>query len=94
MFSLFDTYVSSILNYVCEVWGTHKAHDVEKVHLDFCKNILGVTRRTNDVMVYIETGRIPLRFVRLIRMFKFWFKLFASENCILREIYSVMLIEY
>ena len=41
-------------------------------------------------MVYIETGRLPLRFVRLIRMFKFWFKLLTSENCILREIYSVM----
>ena len=93
MFSLFDTYVSSILNYGCEVWGSHKAHDVEKVHLDFCKNILGVTRRTNNVMVYIETGRLPLRFVRLIRMFKFWFKLLTSENCILREIYSAMLIE-
>ena len=37
MFSLFDTYVSSILNYGCEVWGSHKAHDVEKVHLDFVK---------------------------------------------------------
>ena len=90
MFSLFDTYVSSILNYGCEVWGSHRAHDIEKVHLDFCKNILGVTRRTNNVMVYIETGRLPLRFVRLIRMFKFWFKLLTSENCILREIYSVM----
>ena len=63
-----NSYVSSILNYGCEVWGSHKAHDVEKVHLDFCKNILGVTRRTNNVMVYIETGRLPLRFVRLIRM--------------------------
>jgi hypothetical protein len=28
--SVFDTYVNSILNYGCEIWGFHKAKDVEK----------------------------------------------------------------
>ena len=42
LFSLFDTYVASILLYGCEVWGSHAGNDVEKVHLDFCKNVLGV----------------------------------------------------
>ena len=41
-------------------------------------------------MIYIETGRLPPRFVWIIRMFKFWFKLLTLENCILREIHSVM----
>ena len=31
----FDTYVSSILNYGCEVWGYHKADDVEKAHINY-----------------------------------------------------------
>ena len=35
--SLFDTYVGSVANYGCEVWGLHPAKDIEKVHLDFCK---------------------------------------------------------
>jgi uncharacterized protein YutD len=42
LLSLFDTYVRSIANYGCEVWGTHSAPDIEKVHMDFCKSILGV----------------------------------------------------
>ena len=40
--SVFDTYVNSILNYGSEVWGLHKAPDVEKVHSSFCKTLLGV----------------------------------------------------
>ena len=30
LFSLFDTYVASILLYGCEVWGSHAGNDVEK----------------------------------------------------------------
>ena len=37
MLSLFDTYVNSILMYGAEIWGVHKAPQIEKVHLDFCK---------------------------------------------------------
>ena len=35
LISLFDTYVASIFNYGCEVWGSHYANDVEKVHLEY-----------------------------------------------------------
>ena len=45
LFSLFDTYVESILLYGCEVWGSHAGTRVEKVHLDFCKNVLGVKKK-------------------------------------------------
>ena len=33
--SVFDTYVDSILSYSSEIWGFHKAPDVEKIHIDF-----------------------------------------------------------
>ena len=49
--SLFDTYVGSVANYGCEVWGLHPAKDIEKVHLDFCKKILGVKKSTVSMMV-------------------------------------------
>lgn len=35
MLSLFDTYVASILNYSCEVWGNHKCDDIELVQMKF-----------------------------------------------------------
>ena len=58
--SLFDTYVCSILSYGCEVWGYHKGPDIQKMHLDFLRNGLRVRRNTNRVMLYFETGRMPL----------------------------------
>lgn len=90
MFSLFDTYVSSILNYGCEVWGNHSARDIEKIHLEFIKNVLCVRKNTNTSMVYFETGRLPLKIVRYFRIFKFWFKLLQSRNCIIRSCYDKM----
>ena len=53
----------------------HRAPDIEKVHLEFLKSVLGVRRNTNTTMIYFETGRLPLYHVRILRMFKFWFKL-------------------
>jgi hypothetical protein len=39
LLSLFDTYVKSIVNYGCEVWGFHKGVDIETLHLSFLKSI-------------------------------------------------------
>ena len=33
--SLFDTYISSVLQYASEIWGNHRSNCVEKVQLDF-----------------------------------------------------------
>ena len=37
---LFDSLVSSILLYASEVWRFENKESIEKVHLQFCKNIL------------------------------------------------------
>ena len=42
LLSLFDCYSGGIVNYVSEIWGTHKENTVEKLHLEFCKQMLGV----------------------------------------------------
>jgi hypothetical protein len=39
LLSLFDTYVNSIVNYGCEVWGFHKGVNIETLHLSFLKSI-------------------------------------------------------
>ena len=33
MLSLFDSYVGSVLNYECGIWGFHYSKDVENVQL-------------------------------------------------------------
>ena len=88
---VFDTYVSSVLNYGCEVWGFNMAKDVEKIHTDFCKRILKVRNCTPHFMLYAELGRFPLLISRKIRIVKYWIKLLNTENIILKSLYEDML---
>ena len=92
LLSLFDTYVSSIANYGYEIWGLHSSPDIEKVHLDYCKNILGVKRPNS--MVYCELGRLPLIFMRKVRIVKYWLKLQHTNNCILKASWYFLFNEF
>ena len=62
--SLFDTLVTPILSFGCELWsvvGTKtELEDLEKVHLSFLKMLLGVPVRTKTLHVLAEFGRFPL----------------------------------
>jgi hypothetical protein len=62
------------------LWGFYKSADVEKVHLNFCKNVLGVGKKTSNNMVYFELGRLPLNVKMKLRIFKYWIKLKTTEN--------------
>ena len=60
LMSLFDTYISYILSYGCETWGSHKGEDIEKVHINLLKRTLKVRRAAANVMVYFELRRVPM----------------------------------
>ena len=45
-FKLSDCLVGSVLTYASEVWVFYKAPDVERLHMRFCRNILGVKKST------------------------------------------------
>ena len=49
---LFDAFVTPILYYGCEVSGFTNANTLEKLHLKFCKTILGVRQSTCNAAVY------------------------------------------
>ena len=91
LLSLFDTYVSPVLNYCSEIWGYMKAQEVEKIHTMFLKRLLGVKRSTSNDRIYCETGRLPLIVNRKFNMLKYWLKLTRNENCILKNIYEFTL---
>lgn len=48
MLSLFETYVKGILSYGCEVCGSHKANDNDKVFIKFCRRLLRVKSNLNQ----------------------------------------------
>ena len=66
---LFDCVISPILLYCSEVWGAFHYTDydrwdnniIEKIHLSFCKHLLGVNRSTTNILVRGELGRFPLK---------------------------------
>ena len=88
--AVFDTYINSILSYGSEVWGFHKASDVEKIHLSYLKKVLGVKRSCSNALVYFELGRFPLCITRKLKIFKYLQKIRSSDNCILKSCYDEM----
>ena len=88
MLNLFNAYVSSILNYNCEVRGFMKADNIERVHRKFCKRILNVKMSKNSLSLYAEVGRFPLYLDRYVRIVIFFLKLYTVKqgNCILKYI--------
>ena len=85
---LFDSFVSSSLNYSSPLWGFAKCKDIERVHLKFCKSILGVKQTTCTTTIYCELGRYPLYVQRYVQIIKYWLKIIRSSNIILSSVYD------
>ena len=50
-------------------------NDAEKLHLKFCKRILGVHLKSTNLAVYVELGRMPLSTQMCTRIAKFWLRI-------------------
>ena len=60
---LFDTLVKPILLYGSDFWGCLKPprnNPIENLHMQFCRQILGVQKNTTNNGVLLEIGRTPL----------------------------------
>ena len=89
---LFDKLVTPILNYGSEVWGFSQAKQIERIHMLFCKQLLGVKTSTQNDFIYGELGRTNYYARRIYIIIKFWFKvLFAEDRKYISQIYRVML---
>ena len=62
---------------------------VEKIHIKFCKFIIGVNKRAVNLAVKGELGRFPVSFSCIIQAFKYWHHLQETSNSLLREAASV-----
>ena len=60
MFNLFDSFVLSIINYGCNVWGFYTAVNIERVHRKFCIWLINVKMPTNNLSLAGESDRFPL----------------------------------
>lgn len=89
---LFDTYVKPILLYGVGIWGMAKEsiNSIEKVHLKYLKQMLGVKRTTNSDMVYGETGHMPLYVCAHTQMINYFMRLsnMTGQNCLVRKVFD------
>ena len=89
---LFDKLVTPVLNYGSEIWGFCQAKQIERTHMMFCKQLLGVKTSTQNDFIYGEFGRIDYYSRRLYIIIKYWFKILqASDRKNTKVIYRLML---
>ena len=58
---LFVKFITPILTDGGEIWGFSKPVQQVRVHLQFCKKLLGIKRSNQNAFVYGELGREPLQ---------------------------------
>ena len=88
-FKLFDSMVLPILCYGSEIWGFHKAPDIERVHIRYLKQILSVRQQTTNAAVYGEVGRFPLNVVRNVRLLSYWLRVSKHPQSLPYKLYSM-----
>ena len=76
--NLFDKLVTPFFNYGSEVWGFCKANQIERVHLQFCKKLLGVKQCTQNKFIYGDLGRVSYQSLRYI--IKYWLKVIIKPD--------------
>ena len=91
---IFDKLIHPILSYGCEIWGFIQGTLVERMHLKFCKQLLGVKQTTQSDFVYSELGRYPLIVHRQYRIIKIWLKNLKGENRKFTKICYDMMLNY
>ena len=93
MLGLFDKLILTILTYGSEVSGFSKADNIDRIHLQFCKHLLGVKIQTQNISIYGELGRVPVRNYRLIAANRYWFKILECDGIICIILVYNMMIE-
>ena len=76
---VFDKLVVPVLNYGSEVLDFHIGNAIERIHMQFCKRLLGVKKGTQNDFVYGELGRCPMRNNKMYNIVKYWTKVIICE---------------
>ena len=83
--------VTPILNYGSEIWVFIQGNAIERVHLQFCKRLLGVKKTTQNDFIYGELGRTNFLTKRYQLIIRYWFKILsADERKYVKLIYRLM----
>jgi hypothetical protein len=96
---LFHRFITPIALYGAEVWGmcgranalkSLEALPAEKVHLSFCKFVLGINRKASNAATRGELGAYPLYVTVVKNIFRYWVRLKSTQpESLLGQAYAV-----
>ena len=90
---LFDKLILPIFIYGGEVWVLLQANAIERVHLQFCKRLLGAMKTMQNDFIYGKLGRTSCLTKRYILIIKYWFKISLSEDVRYIKLVYIMVLE-
>lgn len=85
---LFDRMVEPILIYCTEVFGVYNTNVIDKIHIKFCKKILGVKTQTPNLAVLGELGRYPMSLICKEIVLKYWIHVMSIPGSIIYKVFS------
>ena len=86
--SLFDSLDSPILLYGSGIWGLQGFDCIDKIHIEFCKILLGVRQQTPNYAVYGELGRFLLSVISKERAVQFWLKILRNTESLTFKVFK------
>lgn len=100
---LFNHCIKPIITYGCENWAVNiltpkrqllslydifKEWEIEKLHVKFCKYLLGVSKTCTNIGVISELGSFPIYLDVLKQIFMYWHRLENSASNLLSNAYQ------
>ena len=73
-------YLTAELCYGSEIWGHTYQDQIENIHVNFYKFVLGVSNTASNSAVLGECGRLPLSIHYQKGYVKFWLKFLKSDE--------------
>lgn len=77
---LFYKMIKPILMYNCEIWGAENYQVIERIQLKFLKYVLKLNKSTPNILMYGETGQMPLGIDISTRMISYWGRLICNNK--------------
>ena len=92
-----DTNLINGILFNSESWYGLKTKDIEKlenVDLQYMRKVFGASSKTPKEFLYMETGKIPIRFILKSRRLMFWFDIVnRNEKSLIQKFYKAQKIK-
>ena len=73
---------------LCDFNKIARSFHSEKLHIHFCKYILGVHKRSSNFAVFSELGRYPLQISILLSTLSYWHRLKNTNTGLLSDAFA------